>query len=622
MAERAQYDPFSKVGATDRPTPYIHVDRPQVSFTDAIGRALGELGHGVSTLGGAQIQVGSALAHWGGSIEHASDEIFQRASAIKAVENDTAATEASVKFHIEGAKMNEAYEATKGTAGSGSLDAHMKTLEDQRQKIKQSLNNDEARHQFDQSSMKTLGGLVAKAAHHAANSGKNAARNAADAEEKMQLNNIVLNAGEPGFDFEAEAQTAMTRYREKIAAIDGDFGPVKQLKEQELWSKLYSSWATGAGRISPEKGYEILEDAKAKGRILAPAYEQVKATLDTRDKDISSRMAAAKSVEGLKANKTEEERAKEPTKEQVIDKALEELNKNERLNKDPSTKLEAQQLTAQRAGFEWESIMRQRKNSMDQARREVTAIGMGIGSPTGQRPRTIEEFEAMGGEKAKAALSMLPLKEQRAFREKIMSGDYFDSADIKLKHEIWQLMAEDHTDPESQKKVLEHDFFKEEWPLNRIVDMFRRQQKLLQGEYKNPTLEEAMKVAKTNLPQTLQDNPDRMLEFRSAMLQSIFKYQEIFHTPPDPKMYEKWKDEWIAKESGRGFMGWMNGYKFQPSSDWLNKAKEANPNWTHEDLQREFQSEKAGEMLRRLYPNRIPGELPAIKYMREHAPKQ
>jgi len=36
----------------------------------------------------------------------------------------------SVKFHIEGAKMNEAYEATKGHAGSESLDAHMKTLED------------------------------------------------------------------------------------------------------------------------------------------------------------------------------------------------------------------------------------------------------------------------------------------------------------------------------------------------------------------------------------------------------------------------------------------------------------------------------------------------------------
>jgi hypothetical protein len=623
MAERTNlYDPFSKVAATEKPTPYMSIPRPDVTFTDSIGKALGALGEGVKTLGGSQVQVGSALAHFGGSLEGAGDEIFKRASAIKAVENDTAATEASVKFHIEGHKMTEAYEATKGNATTGSLDAHMKTLEDQRQKIRTSLNNDQARNMFDQSSLKTLGGLVAKAGHHAVNAGKTAARNAADAEEKIQLNNIVLSANEPGFDFDKEVQTAKTRYREKIAAIDGDFGPVKQLKEMELMSRLYSSWATGVGKVNPEKGYEILEKAKAEKQILEPAYEQVKHTLETRDKDISSRMSAAKAVEGLKVNKTEEERAKEPNKEQIIDKALEELRKSERLMKDPSTRLEAEQLTAKRAEFEYDSIMRQRKNAMDQARRDVTAVGMGIGSPTGKRPRTMEEFEAMAGEKGMASLSQLPLKEQQAFRNKIMSGDFFDTPDIKLKHEIWQLMAEDHTDPESQKRVLEHNFFKEEWPLNRIVDMFKRQQKLLQGEYKNPTLEEAMKVAKTNLPQSLHDNPDRMQELRSAMLQSIFKYQEIFHTPPDPKMYEKWKDDWIKQESGKHFIPWLKSYRFQPDNAWISKAKEANPNWTHEDIQREYQAEKADEMLRRLYPNKIPGELPAVKYMREHAPKQ
>ena len=68
-------------------------------------------------------------------------------------------------------------------------------------------------------------------------------------------------------------------------------------------------------------------------------------------------------------------------------------------------------------------------------------------------------------------------------------------------------------------------------------------------------LEEAMKVAKTNMPQSILDNPDRMQEFKSSMLQSIFKYQEIFHTAPEPKMFEKWRDEWVQKESGKGFLG-------------------------------------------------------------------
>jgi hypothetical protein len=620
MAERTQlYDPYSKVGATSAPTPYMHISRPQVSFTDAIGKALGELGRGVSTLGGAQVQVGSALAHFGGSLEGAGDEIFKRASAIKAVENDTAATEASVKFHIEGNKMTEAYEATKGNQTTGSLDAHMKTLEDQRQKIRTSLSNDQARNMFDQSSLKTLGGLVAKAGHHAANAGKGAARSAADAEEKIQLNNITLNANEPGFDFEAEAQTAMTRYREKIAAIDGDFGPVKELKEKELWSKLYSSWATGKGKINPEEGYKILEDAKAKGRIMAPDYEKVKGTLRLNDIDTTSRYIANKVTETFRKSKTEEERLEEPTKEKVVSDALEELKKHPRLNEDAATREAAEEITWKRAAQKYDQEQLLRKNNETMAERKVQAIIAGRKSPTGERPKNWEEFLAQGGKEIEAEIAKLPFKKQMYYRDKIASQDHLDSPEIQMEFARQKAKASDVGNPDAIREVLETNYFDKKWPMEYIVKMYGEQEKILKGEHKNIPLDHAMTIAKGyGLPETLKDDPNQMYGLRAAMEANLLRHQQIFKTLPTDEKIREFTKEWLRTESTTGWFG-MKDYQFQPDNKWLKENKAKHPTWSDEERAAEYRLQKSSEILKKVYKGAPPvGEGPALKWFREH----
>jgi hypothetical protein len=621
MAEqRTQlYDPYSKVGATSSPTPYMHISRPDVTFTDAIGKALGELGKGVSTLGGAQIQVGSALAHFGGSLEGAGDEIFKRASAIKAVENDTAATEASVKFHIEGNKMTEAYEATKGNQTTGSLDAHMKTLEDTRQKIRTSLNNDQARNMFDQSSLKTLGGLVAKAGHHAANAGKSAARSAADAEEKIQLNNIVLNANEPGFDFESEVNTAMTRYREKIAAVDGDFGPVKELKEKELFSRLYSSWATGKGKINPEEGYAILEDAKAKGRIMAADYEKVKSSLRSNDIDITSRMIADKATAPLRGNKTEEERLNEPTKEQAVANALEELKKHPRLNDDPSVRAAAEEYTAARTARKYEQEESLRKNNIMMAERKIQAVIAGTKSPTKERPKDWDEFLAQGGKEIEAELAKLPFKKQMYYKDKVASQDHLDSPEIQMEFARQKAMASDTSNPEAIRKVLETNYFDKKWPMEYIVKMYNEQEKILKGEHKNIPLDHAMTIAKGyGLPESLKDDPNQMYGLRAAMEANLLRHQQIFKTLPTDEKIREFTKEWLRTESKTGWFG-MKDYSFQPDNAWLTASKKKNPTWSDEERAAEYRLEKSSEILKKVYKGAPPvGEGPALRWFREH----
>ena len=621
MADRARefYDPVVKVGADAKPTPYMHIDRPQVSFSDAIGRALGELGNGVKTLGGAQVQVGSALAHWGGSLEGAGDEIFKRASAIKAVENDTAATEASVKFQIEGNKMTEAYETTKGNATTGSLDAHMKTLEDTRQKIKGSLNNDQARHMFDQSSMKTLGGLVAKAGHTAANAGKAASRAAADAEEKMQLNNITLHANDPGFDFEAEAQTAMTRYREKIAAIDGDFGPVRQLKEQELWSKLYSSWATGTGKIKPEEGYRILEEAKEKGRILAPDYEKVKTSLRGNDIDTASRNIAGKVNETFNKPKTEQERLEEPTKEQVVANALEEAKKHPRLNEDAATRELFEEYTWKRAAAKYDQIMLLRKQNEQMAERKIQAVIGGTKSPTNERPKDWDEFLAQGGKEIEAELAKLPFKRQMYWKDKVTSQDHLDSPEIQMEYARQKAKASDVRNPDAIREVLETNYFDKKWPMQYIVGMYNEQEKILRGEHKNIPLDHAMTIANgLGLPSNVKEDPNLMYGLRASMEANLLRHQQIFKTLPTDEKIREFTKEWLREESS---VGWFNTktYQFRPDNKWLKQSKEKNPGWTDTEREAEYRLQKSSEILKKIYKGAPPvGEGPALQWFREH----
>jgi hypothetical protein len=621
MAEQRSglYDPYSKVGATDKPTPYMHVDRPQVSFTDAIGRALGELGKGVSTLGGAQTQVGAALAHWGGTIEGASDEIFKRASAIKAVENDTAATEASVKFQIEGSKMSEAYESTKGNTTTGSLDAHMKTLEDTRQKIKGALNNDQARNMFDQSSMRTLGGLVAKAGHHAANAGKAASRAAADAEEKIQLDKIVQNANEPGFDFEAEAEIAMTRYRQKIAAIDGDFGSVKQLKEKELWSRLYSSWATGKGKINPDEGYKILADGKAKERMMAPDIEKVEASLRAKDIDIASRNIAFETTKELNKPKTEEERLKEPTKEQVVANAIEEAKKHPRLNQEPAVRELFEEYAWKRSAAKFDEIMILRKQNEQMAERKIQSIISGNKSPTKERPKDWDQFLAQGGPEIEAELAKLPFKKQMYYKDKVASQDHLDSPEIQMEFARQKAMASDTRNPEAIRQVLETNYFDKKWPMQYIVGMYNEQEKILRGEHKNIPLDHAMTIANgLGLPSNVKEDPNLMYGLRAAMEANLLRHQQIFKTLPTDEKIREFTKEWLREESS---VGWFNTktYQFRPDNKKMKELKAKNPSWNDTDLEAQYRLDKSSEILKKIYKGAPPvGEGPALQWFREH----
>lgn len=410
MVERAAlYDPYSKVEATTKPTPYMSIPRPDVTFTDAIGRALGELGKGVSTLGGAQIQVGAALAHWGGSVEHASDEIFKRASAIKAVENDTAATEAHVKFGIEGNKMTEAYEATEGNKTTGALDAHMKTLEDTRQKIRTSLNNDEARHMFDQSSLRTLGSLVAKAGHHAAGAGRKAAVDAAKAAWTLTLDEVYKDPDNP--NNETKLKEGRESYVRTIAPITGEVGPALELKLKDIESTFHASMISGIAKKDTARAWSELDNKRK--HMLAPDIEKVENTITGRELVAIPRIIGQKQTEDMTKKKTNQEMSDEEGLRERVDKGIQELDKSTTLTKDPEIYAQAKRNVEAAITHDYNKIIGQREDDRKRALRDIDMALSGDLHPNKKPPETMDELNVY--EKVPPAIAMLRTKADRDY---------------------------------------------------------------------------------------------------------------------------------------------------------------------------------------------------------------
>lgn len=290
------YRPFPTVQPTERKIPGVSVSFPQVNFTRSIGTALSDLGRSREVLGNATIGVGAALGSLGKSIEGAGDEIWNRAVAIKQVEQQTAATEADTKFMMESAQRDADFQNQTGNAAAGGLQAHMQGLENLRQQIRAGLPSDYARHSYDQMSLRTLGRTVFWAAHHAAAQGKAAALGAATANFKMGLSDLENHAENMSDEeFTQRKQEAFDNYDKVIAPLEGiGKGPQAELRRMEINTQLEGARIMGIGKHDPDRALAELKALKDKNEILSPAAEKIENTLNEKRIDVASRYEADK----------------------------------------------------------------------------------------------------------------------------------------------------------------------------------------------------------------------------------------------------------------------------------------------------------------------------------------
>jgi hypothetical protein len=436
MASDKDYQSVPTVGPKDIATPAINIHFPEVRFTDAIGRALGDLGKGYEVLGHARGQVGAALAHLGGAFEHAGDEVFARASAIKHVENKVEATEAETKFRIEADKISDAFEETNGNAAAGGLDAHMKSLEDLRTKIKGGLKSPESTAMYDEHSLRALGSFVAKAGKHSATQGKNALIAAEDARYKLALNDIYKDPDNP--DNDRRRAEALDNYKKNIAPIVGEFGPKLQLKLMEMESTFDRQQILGIAKSDPVRATKILAERREK--MMAADIETAEKAIEGGHMNRAPRIIETEINKDLFEKKTDEERAKEPTLRERLQEADRKVDGYEGVKDKDQLRYRVHQ--AVKNGFDEEHAKRD-----DEYKRNWNIVAdalTGTKNPGVPPPKNMEELRAQGKD-VEAAITALGKKGNdmiyNAFAANIARGKvkYDPVESLERFHKLWAL---------------------------------------------------------------------------------------------------------------------------------------------------------------------------------------
>jgi len=310
------YKPVPSVAPVERKTPELSLAFPRAEFTQSIGSALESLGHSKTVLGSQVTQVGAALASLGGSFEKAGNEIWNRASALKRVENETAAIDADVKFMISSANMSEGYMGKTGTAASGGLEAHNKSLEDLRQKIMSSLPNDEARKIFNERSLPTLGRSIFAAARHAYAQNKAAAAGSYKAQfeaEESSLTNQTATGQLTEEQFEQKTIEAKDRYAKVAPDLFGEQkGAQLDLALKQLESKYRLAYINGISKGDVNHAMELLNKWQEEDRVMGAPAMQARNTLNGRRVEVAVRVEGGNAID--RAKKEAEANPDAPTK--------------------------------------------------------------------------------------------------------------------------------------------------------------------------------------------------------------------------------------------------------------------------------------------------------------------
>ena len=142
------YSPVPDVTSTYAPTPEIHLNTPDAAF------------------GGA---VGAALSHLGQVTDKASDEIFARAQAMQALNNETQAREKMIDFTTQSDKLTADFKTKLNQdAGPAAYDQYQKDILTLRDQARKGLTNPDSQKMFDaQAGSQTTNALKWGAFHSA-----------------------------------------------------------------------------------------------------------------------------------------------------------------------------------------------------------------------------------------------------------------------------------------------------------------------------------------------------------------------------------------------------------------------------------------------------------------------
>jgi len=525
------YKPVPSVAPEDRPTPRVGIEFGRIHFAQSIGEALGQLGAGRQVLGRATEQVGGALAQLGGSFERAGDEIFSRAAAIKGVENQTAATEADTKYLMMSVQQEAAFQSQTGNAASQGLDAHMKSLDNLRQQIRSTLPNDQARHMYDHQSLQTMSRAVWRAGMHAAQQGKAAALGAEKARSDMEVTDLFNHAtGVSDEEFDSRLKDLMQRWEEREAPLEGLKGDqLKEARQQRL-SKYWAARIGGIGQDDQQRALALLNKAQDENWIKPDAADGLRTKLGKQYENTFARNETDKLTDFLNKPATMEERRKEPTEAQIIQKAWDKVDADPMLKDKPGAKMFiAQQISAK---FSVINKVRADQDKRDKYILDYAADGKF--RPDQPIPRTMEEFKAQHPGVEEAFNRADPAVQRKYEGFVLGRNNKTDYPPTNEQHrEVRRIMGMLQSD-DRRAEALDIDIESMPWPRAWRDKVQNEQQRVAKLSGADPRINKWMQLGGTDIPESIRRGDDKDLRdlYKNSLMEAGEAFQETMKRPP------------------------------------------------------------------------------------------
>jgi hypothetical protein len=289
--------------------PQVRLSRAGEEAGHAVGQATKELGATIHTLG-------ASIDSLGKTFEGAGTEMWNRAVGLKQLESETKVNNATIAWEMGQNKKDEDFRSKAGEqANSGALEAHLKSSEEDRQKVRNALSSPYEQKLFDQQTTRPFITSARAAAAHAGSETKKQAQAAIEAKLGI-IKNRVASATE-----DADRRAAL---QEGAQIFAGERKYAHGHNDDQV-HRDYMVWATSGiaaaaervARDDPTAAMKILEDNKADlDEVDNKIYTAVKEKVQKKWDDNASRVIAdSSSGDRDETLEAKENRARQQIKE-------------------------------------------------------------------------------------------------------------------------------------------------------------------------------------------------------------------------------------------------------------------------------------------------------------------
>lgn len=540
MPPRDYYNPVPTVAPQERPTPRIHEDFPHVQISDAVGRALQNVGTGYGVLGRAVGEVGQAMDSLGAQTKNAGNELWEKAVALKALESDKKVDDLVIAYNQKQTELGEDFRTKEGgNAGPDALTAHLKQGADLRAGMRNGLTPYEER-KFDGESRGIYSQDASRSVTHSAQQVHQGLMKTSDAKISMLQDKVAKATTQKELD---QAHKDLENELERQSNLKGWTPEQAEFNTRKEVSKATSMWIDNASDTQPQRAKEILEQAHKDGNITEEDYDKLKRSIEAKFTDYVARNAA--------------DRASQDPEATLEDKQQRGLVEARKITDDPKI-LDAvkRRINGDNAEYRREQLDLQRRNSdiMD------SFLG-GRTNPEGKIPTKKEEIDV--DPIVKKAYESLPNHMKNGVLDRLGKNSLDDRRETPDEVEEYHRIKGLSYDPanyEMFKNLATRDL---QLSKRHRDDIFNRKDEIeKQGiaAMSNPHVKRAEAVLRSQglIPDAILKDTDQMNKLRSVMHDEIELLQKLQKGPMSEDQIRTMGLDLLSSTKG-GFWGFLGG---------------------------------------------------------------